>query len=106
MHVEQEGPRRFKHMTECPFSKDILFRGVGAGCFMNNAMGVEEGGESGVDVVFGVVRAEATNGGRELSLNQGIKVGNDDREFRFVLQKIGPREAGRIVNKNSQPSGA
>ena len=33
-------------------------------------------------------------------------MGNDGREFRFMFQKIGPREAGRIVNKNSQPPGA
>ena len=31
---------------------------------------------------------------------------NDAREFRFMFQKIGPREAGCIVNKNSQPPGA
>ena len=69
MHVEQEGLGCFKNMAEFLFSKAILLGGVGAGCFMNNAMSVEEGGESGVDVVFGIVRAEATNGGRELSLN-------------------------------------
>ena len=55
MHVEQEGPRHFKNMAEFPFSEAILLGGVGAGCFMNNAMSVEEGGEGGVDVVFGIV---------------------------------------------------
>ena len=38
---------------------------------MDDSIGLKEGVEGSVDVVFGIIRAKATNRGRELGNNSG-----------------------------------
>ena len=43
-------------------------------------MGLKEGSESGIDVILRVIGAEATDGGRKLGFNKGVKLGNNSGE--------------------------
>ena len=55
---------------------------------MNNAMALEEGGEGRVNVITGIVRAEATDGCRELSLDERVKLGNNGGNIILVFYLI------------------
>ena len=44
---------------------------------MDDAIGLKEGVEGSVDVVFGLIGAKATNRGRELGFDEGVELGNN-----------------------------
>ena len=52
---------------------------------MDDSVGLEEGVEGGVNIVFGIIGAKATNGGRELGLNEGGELGNKSEKFGFMF---------------------
>ena len=51
---------------------------------MDDSIGLEEGVEGGIDVVFGIIGAKTTNGGRELGLDEGVELGNSSGKFGFI----------------------
>ena len=85
MHVKEHTTGGFKNMPEFPFGKAILLWGIRARGFMDDAIGLKEGVEGGIDVVFGIIGAKATNRGRELGLDKGVEVGNNSGNFGFMF---------------------
>ena len=81
MHMKEEALGGLKYMTKFSFGYTILLGSIWTYGFMNNVMGLKEGGESGIDVIFHVVGAEATYGGRKLGFNKGVKMGNNCGEI-------------------------
>ena len=52
---------------------------------MDDSIGLKEGIEGGVNVVFGIIGAKATNRGRELGLDEGVELGNNSGKFGFMF---------------------
>ena len=101
--VKKKATCGVKDVTKFAFSYTVLLWCVWTSGFMNNAMALKEGGEGRVNVITGIVRAKATDGGRELSLDERVKLGNNGGNIRFVFYKVSPREPSCVVNKYSQP---
>ena len=74
---KRRAERVLKYMTKFSFDNTVLLGGIWTCGFVNNSMGLKEGGESGIDVISRVVGAEATYGGRKLGFNKGVKLGNN-----------------------------
>ena len=77
MHIKEEASGGLKYMTKFSFDYTILLGSIWKCGFVNDAMGLKEGGESGIDIIFRVVGAEVTDGGRKLGFNKGVKMANN-----------------------------
>ena len=63
MHMKEEASGGLKYMTKFSFGYTILLGSIWRCSFVDDAMGLKEGGESGIDIIFLVVGGEATYGG-------------------------------------------
>ena len=78
--MKEDASRGLKDMMKFSFGYTVLLGSIWTGGFVNNAMGLKEGGESGIDVIPHVIEAEATDRGSKLGFNKGVKLGNNGGE--------------------------
>ena len=78
--MKEDASGGLKDMTKFSFGYTVLLGSIWIGGFVNNAMGLKEGGVSGIDVIPRAIRAEVTDGGRKLGFNKGVKLGNNGGE--------------------------
>ena len=78
--MKEDATGGLKDMTKFSFGYTVLLGSILTSGFVNNAMGLKEGSESGIDVIPRVIGAEVTDGGRTLGFNKGIKLGNNGGE--------------------------